>query len=39
MTDHAEEGEAGKVGLQNITCVHRGNPVFSKPPLACLYYF
>lgn len=39
MTDHAEYGEAGKVGLQNITCVLRGNPVFSKPPIGFSYYF
>jgi hypothetical protein len=32
-TFHAENGEAGKIGQQNITCAHRGNPVFSKSPV------
>jgi hypothetical protein len=35
-TNYAEHGEAGKVGLQNITCVHRGNSVFSKTPVQYL---
>jgi hypothetical protein len=29
-TFHAENGEAGNVGQQNITCAHRGNLSFFK---------
>jgi hypothetical protein len=35
-TYHAEHGEAGRVGQQNITCAHRGNPVFFKTAASLL---